>query len=285
MEPFYRRDDPTAPDKLSHYTSLASAQNILASGEIRASDAFYLNDGSEVSYGAGLIAERLKGEPSILSRLHEHFDIAARSGPDSRILRSVRSLRMYVFSLSEKGDLLSQWRAYGGSGGGVAIGFNRAKLPSLRLDEPHQIPQPEVFPLIYDHELQGRVVDSVVETARDISGRLALGVENKQVFLQDAAGQLCWTSLLFKNPAFFEEQEWRLLFMGVPDATVKFRVGRQGLIPYAEIPFDRRIVTKVVQGPLLDPAIGEGALERFLDSEGYSHALPIERSRIPLRAL
>ena len=110
VEPFYRRDDPTAPDKLSHYTSLASAQNILASGEIRASDAFYLNDGSEVSYGAGLIAERLKGEPSILSRLHEHFDIAARSGPDSRILRSVRSLRMYVFSLSEKGDLLSQWR-------------------------------------------------------------------------------------------------------------------------------------------------------------------------------
>lgn len=211
------------------------------------------------------------------------FEGAREGGPNNPILGVARNSALYVFCLCAEKDLLSQWRAYGKSGTGVGVGFDRLKLHSLKLDDCCAVRLPTVFPVIYSENEQSAIIDSVIEIVKDIFHRLAPDAD-RQEFWQCVASVLTWTSFHFKNAAFFEEQEWRTLWMSVPETRARFRAGSNGLIPYTPIAFPRPTVTRIVQGPMLDPAIGEGALQWFLDAEGYTNVL-IDRSQIPLRAL
>jgi len=53
------------------------------------------------------------------------FDEAYRSEVDTEALRG------FICSFSQKGDQLSQWRAYCPSGNGISIGFNSIVLTKL----------------------------------------------------------------------------------------------------------------------------------------------------------
>jgi hypothetical protein len=90
---------------------------------------------------------------------------------------------------------------------------------------------------------------------------------------------------LFKNPAFKEEEEWRLFWL-TDTPPVKFRLAsdRRTLIPYIEAEFSKNAVCKIVQGPLARPEVGEISLRDFLKAADYGH-VEVIASRIPLRAL
>src|SRR5437016_3144985 len=103
-----------APEVLYHYTNLRGLEGILRSRTLWATHIQHMNDRSEYLHFADMAVGKLK---DILSRRTEPEFIRELKNT----IKNVKALDplVFVLSLSEAGDLLSQWRAYGE----FAIGF------------------------------------------------------------------------------------------------------------------------------------------------------------------
>ena len=109
-----------APPVLYHYTSGRGLLGIIERREIWLSDCAYLNDRSELKHADHIlraIISDLKSadnnSPGVLAGL----DAIAAYSTDGHFTRPLS------FSVSEEGDLLSQWRGYCPHSGGYSIGF------------------------------------------------------------------------------------------------------------------------------------------------------------------
>lgn len=104
-----------------HYCSVETFLNIVKNKKIWLSHSRVTNDSSECIYALKYIKDVLKHYKStkVSSELVED------------IINEVYTMVdfPYIFCCSKKKDLLSQWRAYGDNGRGVAIGFNISKIP------------------------------------------------------------------------------------------------------------------------------------------------------------
>ncbi|WP_457769891.1 DUF2971 domain-containing protein [Mycobacteroides chelonae] len=126
---------PKTPDTLYHYTSAGGLLGIIGGrgGELcfHATDVLEMNDLSELSYGLGILRERVQElaseETSVnfyrqwlesTDRLLEFTEDALRVAPRASIC---------AVSFTANPDLLSQWVTYG-SGGGYAVGIPSATL-------------------------------------------------------------------------------------------------------------------------------------------------------------
>lgn len=107
----------------------------------------------------------------------------------------------YICCFSEDGDILSQWRAYADDGRGFAIGFsiddmkiNRG-MPWMNVSSDYSI---GICNVIYDIDKQINIVKMHLDD-----------IFNKK----DALGavKLSQYATIFKNPAFQEEKEWRII--------------------------------------------------------------------------
>lgn len=123
----------TPPPVLYHYTTQAGLLGILESNCLWATAAQYLNDSSEYEYGLQLIADRLS------STAKEAVDetVAAKLAEIAKDLSPFPGV--CVVSLTKDGDLLSQWRAYGGRAGGVALGFCAAHLSNIAQEQGFEL--------------------------------------------------------------------------------------------------------------------------------------------------
>lgn len=97
----------------------------------KASDVRYMNDTTELLFGARILKEHLL---ETLDVIHEGSPLwhAFRQAADYLLVEDrvhEWPWRLFAACFCEgKGDLLSQWRGYGGGTGGFAIGFSRASL-------------------------------------------------------------------------------------------------------------------------------------------------------------
>jgi hypothetical protein len=254
------------PEVLYHYTSLESACRILESTKIRASRIYFLNDASEVEYGADIVSECIDACVGIPEFLRKLFRRGPR-GKESVFIRGTRTWPTHVFCLSEKSDSLSQWRAYGKSGGGVAIGFRKDRLHKISSDsQPNHF-----FRIIYEKEDQVAAMHELLAIVADIGERISPDTPGQDDFWADVSVALALFNFRFKNPAFQEEEEWRL-FLQDKTPRVEFRLASDGkiLVPYIEAEFSHDAVCKIVQGPLARPELGESSLKEFL-REKYGH--------------
>ncbi|MCF6319003.1 MAG: DUF2971 domain-containing protein [Proteobacteria bacterium] len=169
-----------------------------------------------------------------------------------------------ICAFSTDGDVLSQWRAYADDGAGVALGLNAAKvatlstrIASIEYTEKKQLSHFQAF-LLALHE----VLPTVPE-------------RDQEQFFFDECAQLSIDMCLFKNPAFSEEKEvrlvralnvkregknWRLTDNGGSGerkskkrSLIKFRSSAKGgVIAYIELPLDglgKDIISEVIIGP------------------------------------
>ena len=113
-----------------HYSDMAGTYGLLTSAQFWATDLRFLNDEGELRYGVEIAStafrrsfDRAQGE--VLDFLHFVEDVLqiVTLGP--------KAYRRFAVSLSRNGDLLSQWRAYGGGGTGCALGFDTEVLATL----------------------------------------------------------------------------------------------------------------------------------------------------------
>jgi len=263
-------DPGEVPSDLFHYTSPEGFIGIVRSKSIWASDMLSLNDASEANYAMRLTAE-------LLDKYHPNV-------PDVDRQRFKTQLTDYMFPLytpfvacfCRDGDLLSQWKGYGSGGEGFALGFSFRWLSSLenigfRLQK-----------VIYDRAQQE---DLILMHLTQVSSMVAVASfpqEDQSRIWQGAAMALAPWVVMFKDPTFAEEREWRLVNVNMMPTLLYRRSGHR-IVPYVEIPItDATAITRVIRGPYFAGTDARGAY-LMLVSHGFVSGATVLDSVIPLR--
>lgn len=275
------------PRILYHYTSAAGLQGILDSERMWATHARFLNDPSELDYGLNLVHEvlaqyRSSGVSEQVERL-----FSAITG-DSKILGDEDA---YVICFCAKGDVLSQWRAYGQSGGGYAIGFRSARMKFDIRKGPHFW----LWRVIYDGRQQVALLRKALDAAVELVDKQPRHVLADDLFIPNVAGAvrpvLGNYCLAFKSSAFAEEQEWRAIQISrFVNVDLRFRPSGKVLIPYYPVAVGRRLkddryelpVEYICFGPTLQPALADRSIRLLIDRYALPHVV-VQASGVPLR--
>lgn len=248
-------------------------------------------------------------EGKILSRVI--LQLASDDGLKSDHLRRLREQVEYLesyfdglgFCLSERGDLLSQWRGYAADGAGVSIGFSHGYLENLgeryRAASARSTPGSEsgffLNKVLYKSTEQRELLGNAY---RDIKEKIQAGAfdyssvnllvpasekerEDRGQAQRDALKELTLRVLTlfgalfqFKSEAFEEECEWRLISMVIKSGD-KFdvRPSFEKLIPFRKFslqdlgvePFE-----EIILGP--KNVTPTHVVETFLSSRGFVNA-------------
>jgi len=183
--------------------------NILKSKQIYLSDPLKMNDNLEIKW----YLDRLNDEKSNENEFESVFDMMRmRSNIDFTFEELVASLNfkgqrsIYICCFSKESDILSQWRAYAEDGKGVSIGFD---LEKLKIADNFLIRE-----IIYENNVvQGKIendVEIVADGIGTVISEYAITMKEEQidVFLHELIPELA----KYKNPAFSEEKEIRLIY-------------------------------------------------------------------------
>lgn len=282
--------DLVPQDLLYHYTTAAGLNGILTSGSIYATDAEFLNDAQELRYGrpelcAALMAELGLSPGMVLGQLDGP---AGRSGriavalsylADDSVERSAAFEPVFVTCFCQDGDLLSQWRGYGGPGG-YAIGFDTAVLARLvDADSSCVGVQPVQYGPAAVEAMVQRVIDSFRPDPPISRSGSTLSIEGWRHTNGFVLAQLA----TIKHPAFGEEAEWRIIARAAPsEQQIRFREGTLGLIPYRSIDLGAAI-REIVVGPGTDQRTRELGVRRLLQAHDASDNVRVRTSSASYR--
>lgn len=262
---------------LYHYTSQNALLGIIENGVIWASNIHYLNDSKEFVHAFDeietLINQRKKND-EVLDRVYE--GILAR-------LRTIERIHIFVASLTERGDQLSQWRGYCANGAGYSIGFSKAALEKLA-----RINHFTFKPCIYDQQEQRQILAMQLGRAETIVSTTAHSSGVVEDAIDQFIDEFVQIAPLLKHHAFMEEQEWRLIsgLVASTDERWRTRPGKSTLIPYIE--FDIKAedgslpVKNVIVGPGPEKSLAINALPAFLAKNGVKE-WSITPSQVPYR--
>ncbi len=283
------------PSTLYHYTSPDGLLAILKSSRLRLSDVAYLNDFSEGTYTSNLIH-------TIATGIAAEFNA---KGPVSKVFEFLREGRYvwadnqpFAFCLTENRDQLSQWRGYADKGAGYSIGFDTKEL-TKQFDPVNGGEDRGGFFLsnvIYERKVQVSLVEKLLRAAAVVSDEMASQLAtNLGALIAEVANwvgfRLLQHFMLFKDPAFSEEAEWRLVSLfGHRRIREKCEFFVRGshlvpclFFPTTATPFSIPI-TEIITGPSVDPELGKRSLEIL----AKKYDLPLEpagilHSEVPLR--
>ncbi len=296
------RFEPTEGALLYHYCSPATLHAIIQNKTIRLADISQMNDSMELKWGLDL----LRGEIERQSNIAEGAQYLLE-----RAMRHVQEGAVCLAScLSTQADVLSQWRAYADNGAGFAIGFDAEMFESLPVT---------MFEVCYDPAGQRERVAELVSKMIELESKLGdtsadkllfdplaeiLNIEpsdddeaddaldavtRRHLFIMERASLYGTYDLAaFKNPAFSEESEVRVVHLAKVDDHADLRVRLLGMetdwgservpqlqfamrgsspICYLDAPIPNEMVREVVIGPRAQ--VTEVALQRFLATSGF----------------
>lgn len=295
-ELFRETENVGASDPLFHYTDTDGLLGIIGTRQLWATHYRYLNDREELQAGEGIVAEEAD---RLASQFSEDTAIGFfvrefRRIHDSAKLSQIADI--YVASLSENPNQLSQWRAYGANGNGYSVGFTKLRLPTgPRADAVAAL---ALVKCEYDEAAfrdQARTVLSDVARGFELYVRTYARSHDSERAYRRAALSIAFRRLAiaparFKNTAFSEEREWRMIVLpmrGQESKIVKYRSGRWGVTPFIPIDLadDGHLIdlSEIWIGPQHDPVDGQKSVQGFLQSAGYASDVPVKCSEIPYR--
>jgi hypothetical protein len=223
----FRRAD-MLPGTLYHYTTAAGLIGIFKSCTMWATNFSFLNDPSEVEYGRKLVLGALDQE------LKRH------SGNARLLLQQVfRAFRkqnvseVYVTCFTECQDDLSQWRAYGSAAAiRYCIGFDSEAIRQQAWDIPEAVFDRVVYDVTGQRARIQRILDKTIVFVGQHQPRQSI-----QRKVAASAARRLWRLLpRLKSPAYFAEEEWRVV-QWVPSSEtekVNFDPSRGIVRPYVE---------------------------------------------------
>jgi hypothetical protein len=248
---------------LYHYCSTTTFHAIASSRTLRLSSLTSSNDERE----GKLVAE-------IVGRICEREGIPAEMVAE--VVRAISAIQDNFdglgLCLSEKGDLLGQWRGYAGDATGFSIGFDYGLLASLCLQAAGR-PRCFLHKVAYDIPSQEAELRPIVDAllpqlrtradgaaggqspvhaaaAQPWTGHsvLPLGPEVHRVLLESV-----WSLYSLKPEGFKEEEEWRL-FSYLPRSEkfgCSYQARNDRIVPYFDIPFEPLFspIREVIVGP------------------------------------
>jgi hypothetical protein len=286
---------------LYHYTNADGLKGIVEKNELWATSAYSLNDLAEITYGYGVLAEALKlwlaknPRPAESLTLGLGRDLEKWFG--EQLFKREVVHPIYLACFCEEDNLLSQWRAYGQSGG-YSIGF---QISPDRFVSRDFKPEPNIYTsrlvkVEYDRATQLKrckeILDRLLPTYddRDLAAAIAeLG--NNPLFgysqiIRGFQDVLLDLTVGFKNPAFSVEKEWRIVIRsreftkqatddgGSTPVPLHFRSSRGGLLPYiklAPVEAGKLSITAIRCGPTLDKMAAQRRSLCCLITTGSKH--------------
>lgn len=283
---------------LYHYTTPRGLLGIIDSRTLWATHIRYLNDATEYVHALD-VAWKLTEEMDLNADEIRLFGYLL-SGATRDELSDVygQSDDIFVASLSGNPDRLSQWRAYAGRNG-YCIGWDEAALRELARANEFELQQCE-YRVSHQRELILPVLQKTLDRWRadplDVrfhspEGRHG-GPDGEKIarLVWSFYGEFERVATICKNPAFEEEQEWRLISLSAPKQPRKlqFREGKSVLISYVlfslqfnEFGLDDPLV-QVYCGPNPEPNLAVRSLEKLLLSRGWE-VYELNHSRVPHR--
>lgn len=274
---------------LYHYTGIGGLMGIVESRSLWASHIYYLNDAAEIIHARdvlrGLVRKQKDmtsgDESEFLGQFHDWLDTFSQN-----------AYHLFVFSLTEEPNLLSQWRSYTPHGKGVSIGFSPGFLLSKIRAQDLRIAR-----CLYEHPEQEELMSSLLEkmlitfaqkrSSLDVSGWHPR--QKYHGFLEQFRGDILQLFSIIKHPSFREEREWRIVSQYYAKYTIpqiKFREGASMLVPYIEIDIGRNdseptLFECVYLGPSPHVELSMSALSNFLSNKGVCNKAI--NSKIPYR--
>jgi len=270
---------PTPHEILYHYTTQRGIIGIFETSELWLTHTQYLNDHREFRHAlkvAGQNIVRQLGQESADSPRHkmlqEMWEDLQEGGQES--------INVCVGSFSERGDSLSQWRAYGGPDGGFAIGFDGATLRKIADDCGFLLAK-----CIYGKDEQNAIVSDLIDEV----------IEDHQQHSDDdryRPGHLMLTDMnqfgpIMKDSHFAEEDEWRLISRPLASVNEQFayRPGKSMLVPYFRLKLPTPLpIRKIVVGSTTYKTQARRAVQSFAARVHLPHNLPIINSKVPYRS-
>jgi hypothetical protein len=272
----------TIPTSLFHYTSSQGLLGIIGTDKLWFSDASFLNDGSEATWGADLAGAVI--EEFITGRSAE--EKAAGDALRLEIPKALAAFQPIIFCMSARNNLLNQWRDYGKDIVPYCIELD------TRLFETGSDPSFRIFitKIVYDLELQRKLMMDLLalihaKSVELLGERIQFEDDEGERLVRGAAIEVVNLVTRFKNPAFEAEEEWRAIaYRGyVPPSVRRFRASGLGVVPYYEwsINNQKLPIQSVTVGPSPYATVSDLALKQFLQDRQYS--VPTRFSLIPIR--
>lgn len=295
IDPMVTSNGPVTDQLLFHYTDAHGFAEIVQKQELWATHFRYLNDSKEVLHGEEIIEDEARklaqkeedGLPSAfahdLVQLYSSYRLSEKAD-------------IFIASLSEEGDQLSQWRGYGGRGAGYALGFSHSQRAVAEPGDERYATV--IYRCSYDEATFRSRVSKIVHDAA--VSLFKYGVQFKTEEGKKRALATAMASLLrklapessfLKHHSFREEAEWRIVAMSLPTARTTFPEFRQAnvaLVPFSRLPLncDRGhgclTLKKVVVGPAADFSRASLAARMLVSKHGYDPDIVV-RSEIAFR--
>jgi len=266
---------------LYHYTRRGGLLGIVRDKQVWASNARYLNDAQELSEGRQLLLKMLDGRGfpsnSPESRFREDF----KSSLD--VLQTTTDV--FVFSLSERDDSLSQWRSYCRAGNGYAVGFDVEGLQAIAKSSWGYLSKCR-YHTTEQEQLMQLVIDDALARLKEDLGKYSEEEHARRNAIVFGLASFLLAAPMVKNQAFEEEREWRLLLphIDVWTSVCRFRDGGKLLVPYVELSSAKytNIITHVRIGPTAHEYLESRAVSGLLTVSGYPDA-EVKNSVVPFR--
>ena len=265
----------TPHSTLYHYTGIGSLLGMVDSGVLWASHIYYLNDSAEIVFACRLLQNIVKERISNSSHQESEFLGQLHSW---LITFTKTAYHLFVFSLTEEGNLLSQWRSYTPHGKGIAIGFNAQFLV-----EKVQANNLKIVKCLYESADQKELMTGLLNRILISYNREKATIDTLKPnpsqkyfkFMEKFRGDILQVFAIIKNPAFREEREWRIISKYYAKYTVpevKFREGACMLVPYIEIPIKSKTNPKnlfecVILGPTEHNNLAHSALGNYVSNK------------------
>jgi hypothetical protein len=266
------------PDTLYHYCGVNGFHGIFSSKQLWLSNVSFMNDYMEHRW--------------LIEKARDRIDDLSCDSDNAEPYISIDNFLSssnfpYIFSLSSKGDLLSQWRAYSDDGAGFAVGFSskyfleqfetlKGNRFSLRLSEVE-----------YDENKQLEFINQCIQSYMDqIDNTEPI---DEEILAYDAASNIENFAAVCKNSGFIEEGEWRIVLIpsmtgwtpggNVPmlpalynlaTSEISFRVGGNRVIPFFKFSFTPDAITEIYLGPKNYARENNYPLLLFLQNQGFN---------------
>lgn len=268
---------PKPGELLYHYCSPATLLAVAQYRTLRLSSVTSMNDSLELQWGVRLLADYAEKKwadetKHVFSELLEAF--SSRFG-------------FLASCFSTEGDMLSQWRAYADDGRGFCIGFDPAAVASI----PSRL-----LRVCYEKSAQEKILsDALSEVLMEDGVEVSDEEGDKRT---DQLVMLLLDVIGFKNPAFKEEQEVRLVRLmyhqgeefplllpgsGEIDLHgVKFQMRGSKPSPYLDVqlPGDNAGIKEIVIGPRAD--VTDRELQLMMGALGFK-GIVLRRSEASYR--
>jgi hypothetical protein len=321
--PSQKTESQSEPEVLYHYTTQEGLLGILKDKCIWATHIRYLNDTSEGNIVSRLVFEefvsRYSADPILQSlgisagapkKEADPVDQEALNqtlNQGTMIASWATSQNVFVASFSEKGNSLSQWRAYSGKSGGYSIGFRPDYLRTvgesflnIRTDRFYS-DSSILVPCVYFSEkaeksLRDEISNQVSAFIKEVATVAKEPVvEGTQGFKTPGAIALKHfikygkQAAITKDEGFREEAEWRLALILQQNSTVadlEFRTGNSMPVPFLRVPLqlpDQVIgIWRVIVGPCPHPDEAVKSVKMLFESHGF-RGVEVVPSGIPFR--